>query len=276
MKTLAVDLFLALSASEQGDALRSKKPSKKAGGGSTSTASASKKASAPSSSSSAKPAKEKATKKVKTQEELDEAEAKAKAKAAKEEEKEQRRLAKEAAAKEKEEKKIKIEQKKAAKAAEEAEKLAKEEKAKNVSRFSDSISAELINSILLQLKKAQANFMNAFVKKEKKSQSPALDGCELSYGLCSTILGLISSLDPSATSGKKESDFNRVFHPFTIRADVTLAPTNRFPKGKAAAKGKGPEVNINSAASEEMDDEGKEKWRKGEQAGHLCGRRACR
>lgn len=49
---------------------------------------------------------------------------------------------------------------------------------------------------------------------------------------------------------------------------MTLAPINGFPKGRAAAKGKGPEVKINSAATaaeDAMDDEeAQEKWRRGE------------
>lgn len=57
---------------------------------------------------------------------------------------------------------------------------------------------------------------------------------------------VLSPLPAATPVASKESDFVRVFKPFHVKADVKLAPTNRFRKAKS---GKVPEVQINSIDS---------------------------
>lgn len=67
------------------------------------------------------------------------------------------------------------------------------------------------------------------------------------YAVFWTLGGTLADFGAAATPGRaKVSDFDRVFHPFSIKADVTLAPTNRFRKGRT---GKLADVAINSLSN---------------------------
>ncbi|ORY59442.1 hypothetical protein BCR35DRAFT_309318 [Leucosporidium creatinivorum] len=192
IKSLATELFLALPSDEQNDLLHSKKSSKSKASG-TPVASTSKKADTGSSAAKPKAVKKEKIKKEKTAEELAEEEEKAKAKREKEKEKEIKRIAKEQADMEKEAKKAAKAKEQAEKQAKQAEKQAKQEKAQAANNKQQSMfSAFLV--------KGGSNL--------KKSASPV----------------------PEASSSGKISDFNRFFHPFTVRSGVVQAPINAFPK----------------------------------------------
>ncbi|BGP46077.1 hypothetical protein JCM10450v2_001917 [Rhodotorula kratochvilovae] len=126
-----------------------------------------------------------------------------------------------------EEEKREAEEKKRVKAEKEAEKEAKrakkaEEDAKKLERKAEKDRAkaekEEEERKKLQAKRKQTNMFTSFFVKPTTSPAPEEAGPS-------------GSPKPGRA---RESDFDRVFHPFTVREKVTLAPVNRFRKDDAA------------------------------------------
>ncbi|KAK4053873.1 hypothetical protein OIV83_001529 [Microbotryomycetes sp. JL201] len=208
MKVAAVDLFLGLSSDEQKELLSGKSSKSNAKAPAARSSSGATASGSGSKSSTSKP-------KVKTEAQL----AKDAAKAKEKEDKENARLERERLKAEKEaekaEKKAEREAKQAEKDAEKAAKDAKkaEREAKRVKKAADEEKRQALMS-------KQKTIMSGFFV--KKSSTPPVE---------------------VATATPKTSDFTRTFLPFHVRADVTVAPVNRFTK---AEKGKTVAVQINS------------------------------
>ncbi|KWU44970.1 hypothetical protein RHOSPDRAFT_33510 [Rhodotorula sp. JG-1b] len=204
IKRAAVDLFTALSEADQRALLDKKSPSAAAGSSSSTTTSKDVKGKGKAKAKAEDGAEDeggegdskgkgKGKKKEMTEEEKAAAEAKAAARAAKDAEKEAKR-------KERDEKR-------AAKAERDAaEQAKKDEKA----RIKAERQAELDKK--QQLFKKQKSMFTSFFVRKSASPSPFEAGPSNSSPVPAT------------------SDFDRVFHPFTIRERVEVAPPNRFYK----------------------------------------------
>ncbi|GAA5945104.1 RLF2 family protein, partial [Sporobolomyces koalae] len=176
-------------------------------------------------------------KKELTEEEKAEKEEKLKVKAEKEAEKEEKRKEREAKKALKAEKDAIEEEKKAQKRKEKEEKLAIEEKKQNAL-------------------KSQKNLMSNFFVKTSPTPAPATTAASASAST-STLSSsnatsgqakadtTASSNAPAASSKPRDAgDFAKVFHPFTVRPGVSVAPINRFhPRERLAS------VKIDSESS---------------------------
>ncbi|GAA6020087.1 hypothetical protein JCM11491_006391 [Sporobolomyces phaffii] len=132
---------------------------------------------------------------------------------------------------EKEEKRKEREAKKAAKAEKDAleeEKKAQKRKEKEEKRQADEKKQAAL--------KSQKNLMSSFFGKTSPNPSSSASP---SAGTSKSAIAAPSSASKSGPSnspapldkGKPSGDFAKVFHPFTIRPGVKVAPVNRFNKG---------------------------------------------
>ncbi|GAA6056417.1 hypothetical protein JCM3770_000692 [Rhodotorula araucariae] len=117
---------------------------------------------------------------------------------------------------EREAKRKEREEKRAKKAEEDAKKLERKAEKDRAKAEKDRAKAEKEEEERkkLQAKKKQTNMFTNFFVKPTTSPAPEEAGPS----------------DPPQPGKAQESDFDRVFHPFTVREKVTLAPVNRFRK----------------------------------------------
>lgn len=120
------------------------------------------------------------------------------------------------------------EAKKAERDAKKAEKRDKEEKQKAVSCLSAMILRKLGLTLCIRRRKLlakQKNMLSGFFVKKSTSPAPV-------------------EASRSPDKSKPESDFDKVFFPFQIKANVKVAPPNRWAKKKGAV-----DVKVNSDES---------------------------
>lgn len=82
----------------------------------------------------------------------------------------------------------------------------------------------------LQLVAKQKNMLSGFFKKDATSPAPA---------------DVLSSPDKAS----EQSDFDKVFFPFTVRQGVTVAPVNRFSEEREKKKVKLSKIDVNTDAT---------------------------